>query len=578
MRKKNRKLRWLLPGIVLGAMLLVSGCDLSLLEELLPKDGFNSTDVVQGTVTGIDTFPVVDGNNASFTIADLKSTERAIVAISPWDLATPGEATVFDVQISKTENSPQSVSGKSLSPAALQPGEEVPAGLDAGIRGRIIFGEGASSAVYQSGAKAKGVGISFGEGRELGEAGVGDQDASQDKNATQNNQDTASGDYYTYTGSAGEVSGAKAIFPEENTLPAQLQSTETRTFYVREGSGYKTITASRVKTGQNLCIFLDDSVAGRVTDTQITGIVDQFDRKIYSTVTGNFGTPRDVDGNDKVILLITPLLYKGSTTQLVGYFDERDFHDQSSDNRYTNLADMIYLNASVVVKGDMQPVYGNIAHEFQHLVFFSEKCRAEEAHRYGDRFGDAYSDVWINEGFSMLAAHLTGFINLANDWRVYDSNFGYFARPEADGLMGWDGSRDSSNYGSAGLFAYYLYDHYRSSIKKITTTSETIEKAIELAVGSNPGFAGVFRNWMVANMADRLKNVMNSNYRYNGLTLKSSPAVEKLLNSDSSEIKGMGVKYYIIDGNDADVTIRLTDYFGGTLPDSNVAVILLSNS
>ncbi len=373
---------------------------------------------------------------------------------------------------------------------------------------------------------------------------------------------SSSNDYFAYTGDAGMIKS------EEQAELMNLQGLQAgeRLFWVCKktysGNVYSQVTAYEAKTGPRMQIYVDVNAVD-VNSTQVDKILAEFEIRIYDLLKDyGFGVPYDKDGDGKVTLLITPLTYYGSPIDLIGYFDETNYKDLS----YSNNQDMIYLNANVLAQNQMTKIYSNIAHEFQHLLFYSAKLQASSS-----RF--AYDDLWINEGLSVLASTLTCYLQLNNDWRIYDQNRGYFANPARDGLRDWEYDREYSNYGSAGLFAYYLYDHYDNLdiISKIIHADRKIEDEISRVVGVS--FDEIVQNWMTANMIDRFANIPDDDYRYLKLSLASAPVYKKLSLLDTLQIRGGGVQYYLIDEEDTDLWFNISSYDGSSIPSINVSVI-----
>lgn len=494
-----------LPLLVsmLGMMLLLTGCDLGLMGDIIIPGG-NSTDLIQGEIVEAGDFTW--GSGQSLPATYLLDGERLVIAVSPFDSSTllAKDYTVrIDAAISKAS----------------------------GARGIRSLTAARRFANLQK------------------EPTVWTEEAVLAQGETTPPADDL--DYFTYTGHPGESGlSMAAVSHSDRAKEAGLQS-GTRNFHVRTDANsntYRTVSASLVKSSSNLEIYATSDLA--ISSTILDKMASEFDWKVYPKVTNFMGIPYDKDHNNRTTILITPLVFNGSATKLVGYFDEVNLFDKTGSN-YSNEADMFYMNANVVQKGDMNQIYANLAHEFAHLVFASRKYQADP---YGIRFAvHQYSDRWFNEGCAMLATHLAGYASLNNDWRIYDRNYGYFGNPQRDSLLVWESNREESNYGSAALFAYYLYEHYRSDYSAVLNTSGKVEVAIENYMND---FSQIFRNWMLTNLGDRLKGY--SEYHYQYLTLKSSPALKTLTGSTSFTVRGMGVQYIVIDGPAAELDLTLT--------------------
>lgn len=369
-----------------------------------------------------------------------------------------------------------------------------------------------------------------------------------------------SDDYFTYDGQFEELTSA---IPLSQIEPQSDQ----RSFWVSKSSGneFYQVTANKVKSADVLTkieIWVDRDLDD-INSTQLNEIRAAFDKRIYEYLCNqyDFGQPKDIDNNGKTILLITSL-----ASNLAGFFHEINFFD----DKYSNQADMIYLNSDLLIQNQMTQICSNIAHEFQHLLFFSEKIMAKEKYPFGQRFN--YNDLWINEGFSMLASELTGYLDLAEDSRIFDKYYGYFSSPNRDGLLTWEETRQLSNYGSAGLFAYYLYENYGNEIiENITRTGDKIEAEISQTSGQD--FETIFSNWMTANMIDRFANIPLKYFRYSNISLKGVPKYKELTLIDQTRILGRGVQYYLLDEKSSNKYFNLAESSGYPLPKINVSIV-----
>lgn len=372
-----------------------------------------------------------------------------------------------------------------------------------------------------------------------------------------------SDDYFTYDGQFEELTSGITL----NQIQPQ---SDQRSFWVSKSSGtdFYQVIANKVKSADvftKIEIWVDGDLDD-INSTQLNEIRAAFDKRIYEYLcnTHDFGQPKDIDNNGKTILLITPL-----ASNLAGFFHEINFFD----DKYSNQADMIYLNSDLLIQNQMTQICSNIAHEFQHLLFFSEKIKAKEREPSGQRFNYNYNDLWINEGFSMLASELTGYLDLAEDSRIFDKYYGYFSAPNRDGLLTWEETRQLSNYGSAGLFAYYLYDNFSNEeiIGNITRTGDKIEAEISRTSGQD--FETIFSNWMTANMIDRFANIPLKCYRYSSISLKGVPKYKELTLIDQAKILGRGVQYYLLDEQSSNKYFNLAESSGSPLPKINVSIV-----
>ncbi|MGH7504155.1 MAG: IPT/TIG domain-containing protein, partial [Longimicrobiales bacterium] len=192
-----------------------------------------------------------------------------------------------------------------------------------------------------------------------------------------------------------------------------------------------------------------------------------FDDPIYATDVAVFGTPSDVDGNGKIIILFTPtvnaLTESGESSFIAGYFFGCDLVTAARCAE-TNRAEIFY---SMVPDpegsfGDarsnelvLSTVPGILAHEFQHMIHFGQKGNLDV--------------LWLSEGLAHAAEDIVGRVFLARG----DSDTALeFMRPNhlranrylgatgSTSLVGADSPGTLELRGGAWLLVDYLAAHY----------------------------------------------------------------------------------------------------------------------
>ena len=89
-----------------------------------------------------------------------------------------------------------------------------------------------------------------------------------------------------------------------------------------DGVQYKVPSTCRA-VGTSCYIFVEDAIwETRVDQTSADAIATEFDNNIYPTDTSTFGAPPNVDGDEKIIILILDIQdgYEGSGGYVAGYF------------------------------------------------------------------------------------------------------------------------------------------------------------------------------------------------------------------------------------------------------------------
>ncbi|MHA2094903.1 MAG: hypothetical protein ACW98F_09785 [Candidatus Hodarchaeales archaeon] len=274
------------------------------------------------------------------------------------------------------------------------------------------------------------------------------------------------------------------------TISLSTQSVEqevgsSRLFWVPDVSTnpyefYKINATLKVNGAHNLIYSNTTSVS----QSDYLDMNDSFENLVYPTLTDFFGMPPDIDGNNKIILLI----YDIDEIQygfVAGFFYQINQYLNSElhpDNRYSNEAEILHID--ILAADNVETV----AHEFQHLIHFGS---------------DDDEETWFEEGASMFSEYLIG-------GDAFSGGVGTDFRENPDvSLTYWDlsGTLVLANYGASYTFFLYLAEHFGGNlfIKDLVQRPENgIESIIDtlIARGYNIPFPAVFRNWSIANFLD----------------------------------------------------------------------------
>lgn len=143
-------------------------------------------------------------------------------------------------------------------------------------------------------------------------------------------------------------------------------------------------------------------------ESDIKGIGEEFDTKIYDKDVQMFGTPRYADENGKVHLLFHPI--DGNT---IGYFasyelfTSKEVPAKDIKANYLNVDHaIVHINSGLLGKGYDKVVYSTMAHEFQHMINFSDvfyhKTSGSSA-SFVSTFKtmlNSQTSTWLNEAMS----------------------------------------------------------------------------------------------------------------------------------------------------------------------------------
>lgn len=232
----------------------------------------------------------------------------------------------------------------------------------------------------------------------------------------------------------------RARLPGPDTAPALAVATRpgpgdtlTFRFAVREDlTASCADTTKRIRgvvqaVGEHALAVADvGAPAGGFTAEDWTALADEFDRVVFPTDTAYFGSPLDIDGNGRVILLFTPevnrLTPRGSGTLVGGFFLALDLAASGRGGGgappplgetcpASNEGELIYA-----VAPDPEGSFGDpltvaqtrriarqlLPHELQHLI------NAQRRVFLGERGFGALEESWLDEGLSHLAEEVAG--------------------------------------------------------------------------------------------------------------------------------------------------------------------------
>ena len=216
-----------------------------------------------------------------------------------------------------------------------------------------------------------------------------------------------------------ETSIRATPFVPQGVPPAGSSKPFKRAFYLHVTDGplndarqYAKIRSRSVAEGRFVRVFLDSQMqTGQLARGLVSEIVEWFDTNIVPGSRRVLGTFRDVDGDGKFAILISPWLGKleGGKTTLGGFVRGSDFQE-SVTQPFGNRADVLYLNANLRPGPHLRTL---LAHEFAHAICFSERLPTKLQPQ-----GLPLEEDWLNEAIAHVAENLhgTGWTNL--DHRV----------------------------------------------------------------------------------------------------------------------------------------------------------------
>ncbi len=304
--------------------------------------------------------------------------------------------------------------------------------------------------------------------------------------------------------------------PRIRTMAELPSKGHQRTFKVlNKDEKFTTVTAQAKHIGERVIIYQDvNAPSDGFLDADFELFAALFDDPIYSTVTGAFGEPSDMDGNGRVIVLFTPVVNemtpKGSDGFIAGFFYSIDLYPKATFAN-SNEAEIFY---SVVPDprakhGDartrnqiLSAVPPVLAHELQHMIHHHQRREAR---------ANTLEDLWLSEALAHAAEDLVadvlearGRTREALDFRY--SNYAraayYLDNPTAVSLINNEGQGTLAERGGQWLFVKYLSGHFGGPtlLGRLTRTTRTGVSNVEAETGTP--WATLFGRWSVAIWAD----------------------------------------------------------------------------
>src|SRR6266568_2761937 len=256
---------------------------------------------------------------------------------------------------------------------------------------------------------------------------------------------------------------------------------------------HPTVVAFAKTVGLHVVVF-QDSVDQKAGDTLKTADLDTlaavFDTLLYPRDTSAFGRESDVDGNGKVLVLMT-----GKVNSLV---------PKASGA----------LSCPHSASGVKHTVPGTFIHEFQHMISWG--------HHVLNGNG-APEDLWLNEGLSHYAEEMGARIFTPGDSTTFCyfmfgdlyNSYLYLSSPQSYFLVDTAGIGGLANRGAYWLFVRFVVDQFSSDT--FTASNDAVTRALDMtsltgaanvANATGTPFATVVEHWALANYASDLPGLM----------------------------------------------------------------------
>lgn len=170
------------------------------------------------------------------------------------------------------------------------------------------------------------------------------------------------------------------------------------------------VQASRRFAGSRILLYVDDRAAAAYTDTELAALGTLYNDVLYPTARGAFGEESDVDGNGRILVLLTPAvnaLVDASECATFGFATGFFYgFDLVSATAESNRAEIFYAltpdpsgtYSCPHTKAEVSALLpATFVHELQHMISFGHRVV---------RLGRSAEVPWLNEGLSHVAEEL----------------------------------------------------------------------------------------------------------------------------------------------------------------------------
>jgi hypothetical protein len=294
-----------------------------------------------------------------------------------------------------------------------------------------------------------------------------------------------------------------AALPLQSPTNAASQLGTARAFslHVTDGSlddpsQYAKVGAHEVAVGQNVRVYLDDQESDKdLAPGLVQSIAELFDNELIPKFRSVFGSYRDVDGDGRFSILLSPWLARlqGGRTSVGGFVRGSDFQTHVAPP-FSNRCDMMYVNSLTVPGPHLRTL---LIHEYTHAISFSRRTGEEAGHSVFPEEED-----WLNEALAHCAESLFGggWTNL--DYRIsrYLNDTAAYPLVVEDyyrsGMWRCHGCR-----GATYLFLRYCVERFGTQIlTQLIATPARGARNLELATGCP--FDRLFRDWTLSLLDD----------------------------------------------------------------------------
>lgn len=306
--------------------------------------------------------------------------------------------------------------------------------------------------------------------------------------------------------------GRTTAGPSPGAAPEAVVPTvgHQRSFKVYNGKGgFDDVRAVARFVSAQAVLYVDEAApAGGFRDGDLQAFATTFDSVIHPTVTGAFGAPSDLDGNERVVILFTPVVNRltspGSEGFVGGFFYGLDLMNREGSNQGEIFYALVPDSAGAY--SDPRPrdlvlriTPAVLAHEFQHMVHYNERVLKLGA--------EGTEALWLAEGLAQMAEELVARVwvergDFAQVEEFRSGNRGrarrYLSDPGSVSLIVAAGQGTLAERGAGWLFVLYLWDRWGRDTVLGALTRTTLTGTANVAAVTGAPWADVLADWSAA--------------------------------------------------------------------------------
>jgi hypothetical protein len=291
-------------------------------------------------------------------------------------------------------------------------------------------------------------------------------------------------------------------------------------------TSFADVTATARYVGTKAAIYMDNTVPQNDT-LQASDYADlgtTFDTYHYPIDNAAFGAESDVDGNERIVILMTDavnaLTPDCTNGRVLGYFFGLDLTLSGSQSANSNKAEIFYTfvpspataQCSAISRSQtLSAIKPTLIHEFQHMISWNQHVLVR---------GGSSEETWLNEALSHFAEELGGreidnsqcpnFSSCRSQYVSSDivNAYDYLETPESDFLVYPISSQGTlPERGASWYFLRWVVDHFaQDTIIGNDFTTRIVETpntgAANLVAATGESFSRMVVEWQLANYLD----------------------------------------------------------------------------